>query len=187
MRKEGDEMRKPDECQSCSYKTEDLKPYPRYGSDGGRVEDVWLCDLCAGSEAGSSMGHSMHFLAGVTAYVANQIIAAIKTAGLGGDGRVEAMVAAAILNQNVADHDALHPHCDAVPCELMEKLRAARFRPAQVRDTMERERVEAERKGRLAEHLLLCQEVTCTFQLPIEQSRCGRRRALEGKKGWLRS
>ena len=69
-----------DECESCQFTT-DVRPYPMRGGEG---RDKVLCELCAGTHAGSALeytrqydGKSAEILQAIS-YVGNAIIAEIR-------------------------------------------------------------------------------------------------------------
>ena len=77
-----DTIRKPEECNSCAYETQELTFYdPRPGN----VEGPWLCDLCAGTLAGSAAERPEAYRDPVVlqtiCYVGNVILDAIRDLG----------------------------------------------------------------------------------------------------------
>lgn len=80
---------KPEECQSCGFKTSALKGYPdmRGYPNHEQNEDKWLCKLCAGTSAGNVLSYPEQYMESgevlkAVCYVGNVILRAIEEKGL---------------------------------------------------------------------------------------------------------
>lgn len=79
---------KPEECNSCGFKLEELRAYAstRYLFSGrSGPSHKWLCGLCAGTMAGNASEYPEqypeHQVLATICYVGNAILAAIKAKG----------------------------------------------------------------------------------------------------------